>query len=333
MNAPGLEITGKKINPGLLRLSIFLVLLTLASCGKKESPRLVIYEKPETPAKLNAVHREQEIRLGWSYPGNRDIIEGFQVMRAEDNGDFRKAASTKQNIYIDKGIKIGLTYRYKVIAKSIKGVLGDASAELSASPVQPPPAPEGISLSIGTDSLTVSWSHREKGALFNVYRGTEKGTYPPTPANDAPLSGTSFSDGLDTRRNIYYTVRALRGGPLLDEGPQSAELAATPDDFIPSAPEGIMAVATEKNILLMWKENPQIWVRGYRIYRALGDGEFNEIAGTETPAYLDKEQFPGLRRYKVAAMGPAKEGPISDEVRVQKPALPVSLTNSPEGRP
>lgn len=298
--------------PGALLL---ITSLLSASCGRKEPPRLPVYEKPAKPSGLSVIHRENALHLRWSYSGDRDILEGFSIMRAV-GADFKQAGFEKEPRFVDANVEPGLTYRYAIVANSVQGVLGDRSEEVMVTPSIVPQPPSGLTFSVRADSISLSWRHQDVGALFNVYKASEKGKYQMRPLNSAPLSVMSFGDSIDTHSNVYYTVRALRGSPLRDESAPSGEIAITPADYVPSKPVGFRAVLTDEGrTLLIWKENPESWVRGYRVYRASAGGEFALAGEPQTPAFEDTEGV-GLRRYIVRAIGPAAEGPASDEISV-----------------
>jgi len=72
-------------------------------------------------------------------------------------------------------------------------------------------------------------------------------------------------------------------------------------------------VVTEENVFLLWKEAPETWVVGYRVYREVDEKEgFIFIGKTQTPTFLDKERPLTKRNYRVTALGPSKEGPASE---------------------
>ncbi len=295
---------------------IILLIFLLSSCGKKAPPALPVHEPPPAPAALSAVHRESEIILAWSYD-EKTPIKGFVIEKAED-GDFKKTASIETGrLYRDTGFKDGRTYRYRVFAESVRGVSG-ISSELAISPLPQPPRPEGVSFVIGTESLTIGWSHPVEGILFNIYSRAED----LRPLNKEPISETAFTDSLSPDAAVRYIVRALLNTPARDEGPPSDEIVVTPGDFIPSNPEGLRAVSIERGVQLFWKENPETWARGYKVYRAAEAGEFSLIGQTSTPAFLDREPRAGKSIYRVSALGPAKEGAYSSAVEVEFDNLP-----------
>lgn len=298
----------------LSRLLVCVLLLASMACGKKEPPRLAVHEKPPVPSALKAIHREGELLLSWKYP-EYAALEGFVLMKAAD-GEFERIAMTKKPAYLDRDFMPGQSYRYRVLARDLRGLLSEASEEITVSPVQAPPPPEDISYEISRNSIRLSWGHPSHDVLFNVYKTKKEGQYPLTPANPEPLKEPSFTNGIDPSQEVFYTVRALRGGPLRDEGPPSEEVSIGPGDYLPSRPVGLKAVVLEDRVVLVWEENPETWVRGYRLYRAVEGGEFEGVGTAQTPTYTDMERPEGKVFYKVSAMGPVNEGPPSETLEV-----------------
>jgi|Deesub1362A_J573_1020465.scaffolds.fasta_scaffold00004_97 hypothetical protein len=299
-----------------LLFSVLALFFLLVSCGKKEPPRLPVYEKPPAPSSLSAVHREAEIILSWHYPEESiSSIAGFLVMKSTD-GDFEDIAFVKEQSYIDKDFKTGLSYKYKVIAKSLNGLISGDSDIIEVRPLESPSPPENAGFQIMTDSVRIFWTHPAEGVLFNVYKTGKKGSYSMKPVNSSPLKEMFFIDKPDLRKDVYYTIRALWGGTVRDESYPSEEIKISPDDFVPSEPAGLEAVVTDYGIVLMWGENPEAWVRGYRVYRAEEGKGFKPIGMSQTPAFTDREKLSGKRAYKVSAVGPVKEGLLSEPLTV-----------------
>lgn len=295
----------------LLQLVIILLVFFSISCGKKEPPSLPLYKVPQSPSDLNAIHREGELLLRWSYPTDIKVV----VMRVEDIDNFKELGFVeKGNLYIDKDFKIGSTYKYKLITKDRHAL---SSSEIVVCPMQTPLPPRNVSFKIMEDSVNIRWQGIEENVYFNIYRSTQKGNYHFKPLNKTPLKEPSFNDNINIDTTVYYTVRALLNTSIRDESLPSEELIITPDDYIPSEPQALQAIPTAKGVQLIWDENPELWIKGYRVYRAKEGEDFKYIGRTETPAFLDKEQLSGKLIYRISAIGPQKEGPCSKEVKIQ----------------
>ncbi len=294
---------------------LFLSLLFLVSCGRKGPPTLKAYEKPQAPSALRAIHKEGELILSWSYPDHlRPGLKGFQILRSADNV-FESIAFVEndRSIFIDNAFALDVTYRYKVIARSLKGVLS-SDPDIIVVTLRPLPLPpENIRSAITSDAIELSWSGSVEGVCYNIYKTMEKGKYPETPLNKEPSCTASFRDGvLFPDRPVYYLVRALLNTNIRDEGYGSMELEVSPSQFVPSPPSDLRVVRADEKIYLMWKESPESWVRGYRIYRKReGEAQFESIGEVKMPAYIDAVNTGKKIRYVIKAIGPSREsGPL-----------------------
>jgi hypothetical protein len=305
--------------PGVYYLLILVFFLSF-SCGKKGPPTLKAYEKPEKPSGLTAVHREDGIVLKWSYPdGLRPSIKGFQVLRSEGKGFEREMfVKSDQDSFADNDFRLNVTYEYKVVAQNLKDILSDDSDIVRVTPASLPPPPEDIRVTIRTDSVELAWDSSGEGVCYNVFRRPERGKYGGTPLNAEPDCSTSFKDDfLSLESPVYYTVRALHNTPSRDEGYPSREIEVSPSNFIPTPPSDIRVVKTQGKIYITWKESPEMWVKGYRVYRKLEEEkDFVLLGEVKTPAFTD-EGKPGRRTwYMIRAEGPLSESePLRVEVR------------------
>jgi hypothetical protein len=320
----------------LFLISCFSLLLTLASCGNKGEPTLKSYEKPAPPSKLRAIHRESEIILSWEFPKNKEkTIKGFYLMKSmaphpplipplpsgdsegakRKKADFVKVTLPKntERSYSDKEFMIGSKYWYKIISQNLKGVLSIDSNIAEIEPKETPPAPGGVLFKVEYDSLTLAWDDEGDGIFYNVYKSDKKGVYSFSPANTEPIKETSFKDSFNIRKTIFYTIRGMRGGVVRDEGLPSKEIEVNPSEFVPASPDGLQAIATEEGVQLIWKESPETWVIGYRVYRRTDKEEgFVFIGETAVPAYFDREKSTIRKNYRVTALGPSKEGTAAE---------------------
>jgi hypothetical protein len=328
----------------LFLISYCSFLVILASCGYKGEPTLKSYEKPDPPSKLRAIHRESEIILSWDFPKNREkTIKGFYLMKSmypyppfipalprgdregskgdiegsrECGGEFERIfLKNAERSYSDKEFVIGSKYWYKIVSQNLKGVSSIDSNIVEIEPKETPPAPEGLSFKVEYNSLTLTWADEGDGIFCNVYKSDKKGVYSLSPINTEPIKGTSFKDRFDIRKTVFYTIRGMRGGVVRDEGPSSRDIEVNPSEFVPASPEGLQAIATEEGVQLIWKESPETWVMGYRVYRRIDkEKAFVFIGETPVPAYFDRENPTIKRNYRVTALGPSKEG-IATEIR------------------
>lgn len=314
------------------RLIYYLVLLIIvffvASCGKKGDPTLKTFEKPVPVKEMRAVHREDELVISWSYPASeRAKIKGFYIEKAEIKGqesalkspEFKNITFLKNDAsqFVDRDFKTGQEYFYRIRVYSLRDIISDESPILKIKPLPLPDRPMGLKYSVTKDSVLIKWDGVRNEFKYNIYKSYEKGKYPASPLNSIPLTVTSFIDKVEADRPVYYTVRALLDTNIKGEGYPSEELEVNPETFIPSQPRNLKYVPSEKRVYLMWDENPEVWVKGYRIYRKKGiETEFTLIGESTLPAFTDNEPLSSKRSYFITAVGPVKEGIPSESVEV-----------------
>ncbi len=320
----------------LFPIFYFLIFVIFASCGKKGEPTLKSYEKPDPPSNLRVIHRGSEIILLWDFPkSNEQMIKGFYLMKStaprpllvpylplgdtegskDGKGDFVKLAFLEpdKRYYIDREFIIGTHYSYKILSENLRGITSTDSNVIEIEPRDPPPPPKKPVYSIEYDSLTLTWEAIGDGVFYNIYKSDKKGIYSLTPLNAEPNKGTTFRDSFDIKKTVYYTVRSLWGEAVRDEGFPSEEVEINPLEFVPSRPEDIRASASQEGVQLMWKEAPETWVIGYRVYREIDKKEgFIFVGETSVPAYFDREEPLTKRTYRVTALGPSKEGSAAE---------------------
>jgi hypothetical protein len=138
---------------------------------------------------------------------------------------------------------------------------------------------------------------------------------PATPLNPAPLADLTFSDPVEFGKERCYVVRAVRGTPPnAIEGLPSAPACITPvDTFPPAPPAGLVAVAAEGSISLIWEPGSEPDLAGYLVLRgAPGDATLQPLTAmaiTEA-RYVDSTVTAGTRYvYAVVAIDNAQPMP------------------------
>ncbi len=295
---------------------LFAACLMLVSCGKKGPPTLKSYEKPDAPAAVKAIHREDRIILSWSYTSKKENLKEFHILRAEDSS-FQKIASVPkdESSYTDVNFKTGVPYKYKVVAGSLKNILSEDSNIIAIKPAVVPSAPKNISFKIGNDALHISWDSAGENVIYNIYRSAEKGKYSINPINKEPLTALKYSDTLETGSPVYYIIRSLLSKEFRSEGQASGEITVDPSTFIPSKPEGFQTVVADDRVVISWKENPETWVTKYRIYDKVNEKDgFKLVKESVTPAFTLREKTGIKHTYRVTAVGPLKESEPSEMI-------------------
>jgi hypothetical protein len=291
-----------------------LVLTLAAACGKKGDPTLRSYEKPDAPSSLTALHREDSIILRWSYPRSQEgLIAEFIVLRSTGTGfEVLSHLEKGKRIFTDKDIRIGSTFRYKIICRNYRGIDSNESNTVSATPAQSPPPPRNLSYTIKNKAVLLSWEPLNIGEQYNIYKADDKGTYGLIPLNPGPLSVPEFKDAFNVNTIVHYTVRSLTETDVRNEGPASNELIVNPADLVPPRPENLQAFPSADRIFLSWSEPSEPWVTGFRVYKRTGNTDYLLIGQTQIPTFVDQGPSDMKRDYRVTAVGPEKEGPAAE---------------------
>ena len=170
-------------------------------------------------------------------------------------------------------------------------------------PVVPAPErPSAVTAAATAGGVHLTWS--AKGPAFRVFRKTAE-------ASDFALAATvekpEWTDAAAEFGKPYaylvQTVVAL-GNHKEAQSDLSEEAKITPvDTFAPAVPTGLTASAAANSIELVWNQNTEPDLAGYRVYRAAGGGAFEKVADvSQIPAYSDKSVERGKTyRYQLSA--------------------------------
>ncbi len=159
----------------------------------------------------------------------------------------------------------------------------------------PPATPTGLSATIGSSRLTLSWNAVSGATAYDLKRSSVSGNYYTTVAT---VVGTNYVNiGLTNGITYYYVVSAVgSGGP----SPNSAELAAAPFGP-PPAPTGLIAGPDSyPGIALSWSPSPA--AASYNVKRSTVSGSgYSVIASRSTTDYNDTNVTIGTPYYYVVS--------------------------------
>jgi len=229
----------------------------------------------------------------------------------------------------NSGLTNGVTYYYKIAPVNAGGegaMSNEASATAGATAL---PAP--ILMGVGsTGQVALTWSSVAGASTYNLYRssGSSSGLY------QVGLTATTFTDTGLTNTNTYtYIVYAVSSA---GQGTASNSVAITPGGAAVTAPVVYAsAVSGQTYIYLNWTiPNGTNTFDLYRGTTAGGEGATPYKVGLSVLSgsnYQDTGLTLGTTYYyKVAAVGPAGEGPLSNETNATAgtapPAAPTGFT-------
>lgn len=304
-------------------LSLILVLMILLiACGKKGEPTLKGYQKPKGVTGLKVLHRGSEIYIYWEI-SHADIpyVKECYLLKSEGTDkDFREIAkvSPRETLFIDRDFLLNKKYYYKMRCANLKGIFSDDSSITEILTLPPPPIITDLSYSITNDSVDIKWNKIE-GALYNVYKSYQKGNYSIEPINKEPLKESLYIDHIPKDRTVFYVIRSLQGTEVRNESDPSDEIVIDPYEFIPLKPVGLSLIPLENGkVYLLWKENPEIWVKAYRVYRKfLEEKEFSFVGETNIPVFIDEIPLDTIISYYVTSKGPKRESEPSQTIQIE----------------
>ncbi len=189
---------------------------------------------PDAPTGVTATSGNNNVFLKWTASG---AAISYNIKRATSAAGAYTTIGTTDNVcFLDTSAPTAGTYYYVVAAVSGGGE-GAASAPVSATygPLTPA-APTGLTASSGPNAgnVTLRWSPPPGAPTYTIKRAASSGGPYTTLATG--LADTVY---IDTNRSngtpYYYVVSATIGSV---EGPNSAEVAITPQTFIWSSTSG-----------------------------------------------------------------------------------------------
>ena len=260
---------------------------------------------PAAPTGLVATPGSTQVALDWDDNGEPNLA-GYNVYRdTSPGGPYTKINGSLVTVsnYTDTGLTNGTTYYYVVRAENTVPLESADSSEVSATPVDAPPAaPTGLAATPQNAQIFLNWNDNSEPDLsgYNVHRSTTPGG-PYTKINGPEVSTSDFVDtGLTNGTTYYYVVTAVDTGS--NESGNSSEVNATPAATPPSAPAGLIATAGQDQISLDWNDNGEPDLAGYNVYRSTtAGGPYTKVNGSLVvpSAYTDTGLTGGTTYYYV----------------------------------
>jgi hypothetical protein len=189
---------------------------------------------------------------------------------------------------------IGKRVEYAVIYRNGSGRESARSEIVAIDPVAPLARPALLAAEAGDGFVSLRWSAPQEAppaVAYAVFRRLEE-AYREAPLNAEPLSEPSFQDdsAVFGAENCYLVeaVLAAEGGASISSLP-SEEICIVPQDrFAPGAPGGLVAVPSEKGILLSWTDVDARDRKAYRVYRGESVDGLALLAEVPDPSYTDE---------------------------------------------
>ncbi len=173
------------------------------------------------------------------------------------------------------------------------------SAPVNLDVIEPLQAPK-VSAEATRDGYKLTWAEERPEVQYEVLRsGPGQAAASSVGTADKP----SFVDSTSQWDVPYtYFVLAKKDGA---ESPRSQGVSVNyPDKFAPSVPQGVTALAGPDSVELTWSRSPEADLKGYRIYRAVGNGPLEPLGELiNLPTFSDRKVEHGKTyRYAISAV-------------------------------
>lgn len=180
--------------------------------------------RPQKPAGLKGESlKVKEAPLAWQANPEKDITVYHIYRSAGDKDDFSKIDKVDKTSYIDKSLKDGVAYRYKIQAEDKDGLLSDYSEIITVNTKPRPKPPEGLNGRYEAGKVEISWNPN-KEADVSQYIVYEKRFF--SPEKVAEVKSTNYTDtSIVKGKDKIYLVAAVDGDGL--ESETSAELTVS----------------------------------------------------------------------------------------------------------
>ncbi|HWC59247.1 MAG TPA: polysaccharide lyase family protein, partial [Verrucomicrobiae bacterium] len=277
-------------------------------------PSASIPATPPIPANISATATNNCVNLTWNaaagadrYIIQRTVLTVGAVTTYTPGGinpySVINSYVTGTN-YSDTALANNVIYSYTVSAANANGQSA-ASTAVNAMPSSAiPPTPTGLTASVISNQVTVSWSIVPNASGYVVQRAASIGG--PFTTVDDPEPMTSFVDGgLNYNTTYYYRVAAASLGGISTNSPAIA-ITTTPP---PPAP--ITAIPGNSQVFIDWGDSAG--ATNYVLLRStINGGPYTTILSTTNTSYLDSSLANGTTYYYVAyAIGTNGTSPIS----------------------
>ena len=206
---------------------------------------------PAAPSGLAAAAGNAQVALTWSVSSG---ATGYYVKRSTTTGGpYTQVATQAAANDTDTGLTNGTKYFYVVSAYNSAGQSAN-SAEVSATPVLPPPGvPTGLAATAGNAQVSLTWTASSGASSYHVKRSAASGAETQI---SAPASNSYTDSGLTNGTKYYYVVSAVNSG---GESANSSEVSATPVAPVtaPATPTGLQATGGNAQVSLSWNASTE----------------------------------------------------------------------------
>ena len=219
----------------------------------------------------------------------------------------------------------GLTRDYAVRAYGPQGDRSAFSNQALLMPKEPPPPPDGVTVTPQADGILVVWKPVADGGGYAVYRRAATERFSSKPL--ALVRGGENRHLDQTARfgqsYIYSVTTVDLKQPLVESAIKAEQEIHYVDVYPPPVPEEVVAVAEAGRARLVWRQSEAPDLAGYVVYRKGATGDWARLTAKPIAAtnYVDTAVVSGQAYdYRVTAIDQiGNESAPSAEVHVAVP--------------
>ena len=245
-----------------LLVSICVLSILLAACGRKGPVRPPLAALPAAPAEARIDQQGDDFLLSWTIPernedgGAAQDLVGFRLYRMVYNAadgcptcrDPEELVAAimlnrpepamriaKRIYWRDSAVAPGTGHAYLIVPLTIGGHEGRGTG-VHRGWQTPPPTPEALRAEAGEGQVRLAW--QAPAAMpagqtllgYNLYRRRDPGNYPPVALNAEPLKEAELIDriGEAGRPAAYRVTTVAQSGDQRLESTPAAEVTAVP---------------------------------------------------------------------------------------------------------
>jgi fibronectin type 3 domain-containing protein len=255
-------------------------------------------DTPSAPTGVSAsAVSSSSIEVTWQSVTNTSYYRVYRATSA--SGSYESMGETYDTKYTDTNVSAGTTYYYKIIAVNGTGQSSYSSyayATPSSSSSGALSAPTGVSASVYSGAIEVTWQSVANASYYMIYRATSAyGSYESLgDTYDTKYTDTNVSAGT----TYYYKIIAVNDA---GQSSYSSYASATPSSSgysaVPSAPTGVTASAYSNAIEVTWQSVAN--ASYYRVYRYRGTSgyTYENYYETSYTYYTDTNLSTGTTYY------------------------------------
>lgn len=260
-----------------------------------------------------ATKGEDEFQILRRILRDRNLIVAFSFVNLT-------LAQTFGRLYIDKEVKFGKEYTYKIVFIDLfDKEIGDFTKGVVVKKASIPKPPFKAKAEASDSEIRITWEyhklpiHYEYTTVgFNIYRKEDKEFKKVNKVLLLWQEDKTFwidYEVVNSKKYQYYVTAVDLIGK--ESVPSEYTEYVQPKDMTPPImPEGVVTKGEEGKILIAWKMSLEMDLAGYNIYRgeSLQEGEEfkkinKELIGGDFPYYEDKDIIPGKTYfYRVSAI-------------------------------